>query len=233
VYKPNDSYPTYITAEHDSQAYIWLIKELRELYIVYRGTDSVTDTLVNLKLHLSELIPDQVKVHSGFLDQYRALEPKILQFVNLNRSAFDTIICCGHSLGGALATISAGVLAHKYQNTTIYCCTLGSPRVGDHEFAKWFDAALGEKSLRLVNENDIIPLVPAFFKYCHVGGGVCIPKEEDNAVFKITGDIAWQWRIFKAALAFGPLMLIDAHNSETYVRNVKRLNKFSEMKYIE
>jgi pimeloyl-ACP methyl ester carboxylesterase len=67
-----------------------------------------------------------------------------------------TVWFCGHSLGGALATLAA----HRYHPKTRGVCTIGCPRVGDRAFVADFDTHLAGKSLRYVNHHDIITEVP-------------------------------------------------------------------------
>ena len=76
----------------------------------------------------------------------------------------------GHSLGGATALLAASAW-HIHHGTThpvtgIY--TYGQPRVGNQKFKENFEAALGQRMYRFVNNNDIVTQVPTFF-YKHVG----------------------------------------------------------------
>ena len=66
----------------------------------------------------------------------------------------------GHSLGGALASLTALMVS---QLGCIHCITFGSPRVGDIEFAKLFNACVADIdskkhfSCRFTTEDDPIP----------------------------------------------------------------------------
>jgi predicted lipase len=44
------------------------------------------------------------------------------------------VLCCGHSLGGALATLAATWASFEYPEADVRCVTLGSPRVGNPAF---------------------------------------------------------------------------------------------------
>jgi len=71
---------------------------------------------------------------------------------------------CGHSLGAALATLAADRYAH-----TQGICTFGSPRVGDDIFASAWTAAFQGRSMRFVNNHDIVTHVPPpILGYRHV-----------------------------------------------------------------
>src|SRR5262249_31531377 len=75
----------------------------------------------------------------------------------------------GHSLGGALATL-AGYLFER----TAGVYTFGSPLVGNQTFAGAFNTRFGIRSVRYVNDHDVVPRVPPeefgfpFGRYTHV-----------------------------------------------------------------
>ena len=73
-----------------------------------------------------------------------------------------SIEIAGHSLGAALATYYAAenTLVHKISNPAL--CTFASPKVGDQTFVGVFNG-LGLTSWRVVNKQDIVPLLPPLF----------------------------------------------------------------------
>jgi hypothetical protein len=78
------------------------------------------------------------------------------------------VCVCGHSLGGALATVVASDLAGSQivGSPTVY--TFASPAVGEKTFATWYDA-LVPNSYRIYNLPDIVPtLPPAILGYTQV-----------------------------------------------------------------
>ncbi|VDL67492.1 unnamed protein product [Nippostrongylus brasiliensis] len=81
------------------------------------------------------------KVNSFFLEAHRALWPQIEQVLKNDAFKDYGVVFTGHSLGGAIAAMSAvkavklGLLSTE--QVTIY--TYGEPRVGDYTFAKNFD----------------------------------------------------------------------------------------------
>mmetsp|Transcript_17820 Transcript_17820/g.35964 ORF Transcript_17820/g.35964 Transcript_17820/m.35964 type:complete len:773 (+) Transcript_17820:84-2402(+) len=80
------------------------------------------------------------------------------------------IMVTGHSLGAALATIAALDLHTRYTRAyVIRLVNLASPRVGDHSFAKVFNARI-PNAVRVNTERDLIPGLPKFFcMFKHVG----------------------------------------------------------------
>jgi len=78
-----------------------------------------------------------------------------------------SVTICGHSLGGALATLLALDVAANttFTNPAVY--TYGSPRTGDSLFAATFDQVV-KNSWRVANRLDIVPALPPPLDYEHV-----------------------------------------------------------------
>jgi predicted lipase len=79
----------------------------------------------------------------------------------------SSVTICGHSLGGALATLLAlDVAANSaFKNPAVY--TFGSPRTGDSLFASTYDQVV-KNSYRVANRLDIVPTLPPPVDYDHV-----------------------------------------------------------------
>ncbi|KAH9297079.1 hypothetical protein KI387_028761, partial [Taxus chinensis] len=132
---------------------------------------------------------ERVRIERGFLSCYTATihhhEDSVGKFANM--SARDLVIgeirqlltvyeneignlsitFTGHSLGAALATLSAycikKMLNSKYcSRIPVTVFSFASPRVGNLAFAKQVEE-IGVKVLRLVNEADVVPKVPGVF----------------------------------------------------------------------
>ena len=78
-----------------------------------------------------------------------------------------SVTVCGHSLGGALATLLALDLAANtvFSHPVVY--TYGSPRTGDSLFASTFNQVV-KSSYRIDNRLDIVPKLPPPPSYQHV-----------------------------------------------------------------
>jgi len=129
--------------------------------VAFRGTqpDQWRDILADVNL---VLVPwERGLVHLGFKKAFDVIRPAldpILQGLTSNR----TLWWCGHSLGAALATLAAD----HYSARGV--CTFGSPRVGDLVFANAFNAKFSDRSLRYVNDHDVVTHVPLPIGYGHV-----------------------------------------------------------------
>jgi hypothetical protein len=107
-------------------------------------------------------------VHKGFYNAYLAISRQV------NRAARSLLANCkgchvyitGHSMGGAIATLAAADLYALTPDLTVY--TFGSPRVGDENFAIYYDKIVPD-TYRIVNHHDIVPHVPQrFLGFRHV-----------------------------------------------------------------
>ncbi|WKY09977.1 hypothetical protein Q1695_002376 [Nippostrongylus brasiliensis] len=67
----------------------------------------------------------------------------------------------GHSLGAAIAAISASYLVkwNMWTPETVRLVTFGQPRTGDYDFATWHDATF-PYSYRIIHHRDPVPHIP-------------------------------------------------------------------------
>jgi hypothetical protein len=79
----------------------------------------------------------------------------------------SSVTICGHSLGGALATLLALDVAANtvFSDSAVY--SYGSPRTGDSLFASTYDQVV-KNSYRIANRLDIVPTLPPPIDYQHV-----------------------------------------------------------------
>jgi len=83
--------------------------------------------------------------------------------------ATNSLTICGHSLGGALATLLALDVAANtnFKNPTIY--TYASPRTGDPAFVSTYNQVV-PNTFRVANRVDLVPKLPLPPLYEHVLG---------------------------------------------------------------
>ncbi len=83
--------------------------------------------------------------------------------------ATNSLTICGHSLGGALATLIALDVAANtnFKNPTVY--TYASPRTGDTLFANTYNQAV-PNTFRIANRVDLVPKLPLPPLYKHTAG---------------------------------------------------------------
>jgi hypothetical protein len=113
------------------------------------------------------------RAHKGFLQALAKVWSELgahLRRLSETGDATRAIWFAGHSLGGALATLSAERAARELDARVGGLYTFGSPRVGDKTFkARLAERGLEEKAFRVVHDADIIARVPPAVLYRHVG----------------------------------------------------------------
>ncbi len=92
----------------------------------------------------------------GLLAVWPQLLQKLSEYDNDKRSLWIT----GHSLGGAIATVMAAVVANLSDHPIQGVYTYGQPRVGDPDFCKRYNQKLGNCTFRHVNNYDLVPHIP-------------------------------------------------------------------------
>jgi len=161
-----------------------VVEDDTRLYVVYRGTESLTDWTTNLDAQMVAFpAPGVGRVHQGFLERYQSLEPALGPLL---KGRGRPVAVTGHSLGGALATLAAydlGLALGEGSLGPIY--TFASPRVGDRDFQRAYDQALGARTLRIENSSDLVPEVPPpapVLHYSHVGTPVQFNVQNNDLV---------------------------------------------------
>ena len=165
----NERIPEFIYVNEkktDTQLHIKQINE--KLIIVFRGTTSVKDWRYDLEILRSSVdFLENTFVHSGFLRQYKSVRSVIHSQIN---KKVKKVICCGHSLGSALATICALDIKLRYPDINVGYLGCGGPRVGGPRFVKLFNSKI-DASYRFVANKDPITFTPLPLRFRHVKGG--------------------------------------------------------------
>ncbi|GAB2515054.1 lipase family protein [Microbulbifer agarilyticus] len=130
-----------------------------------KGTAGVMDGLTDLNAGLKNAKTGGM-VHQGFLDVFNSYMNQIPTFSPNVR----TIHCVGHSLGGALATLTADWLKAK-SGRDVKLYTFGSPRVGLEYFASNSKRRIGPENIyRVYHQTDPVPMVPTW-PFHHIPDG--------------------------------------------------------------
>jgi triacylglycerol lipase len=141
--------------------------------VSFRGTEpgEPGDTLDDVTFALTSWDHPGTHVHAGFKTALTRVWPHLEERLR-TLAASRTVWFAGHSLGAALATLAAD----RYP-LTAGVCTLGSPRVGDVAFSAAHTSRFGRRSLRVVNDADIVTHVPPPLPYRHTGTGLYIDPD--------------------------------------------------------
>lgn len=184
---------------HDVELLISVCTPMKAVIITYRGTEpgSFTDLLVDVQVWMVSSpckgSTAASRVHRGFKSAYKAVQhvvnPVVLGL--LDEFGLERVIVTGHSLGGAIATLSAcdlaALVASRSTTTRVSAFTFGSPRVGNEAFQQEYDRAVPD-TWRFVNDLDVVPRCFYHLGFRHVGtlvhvsetGVWCDPHSDDD-----------------------------------------------------
>lgn len=135
--------------------------------VAYRGTRTAVEwvvdaTAVQVPVPLAWFSDGKLKwarVHLGFLIWFAFVRPQVDAAVQqFNPNAVSTQLT-GHSLGGAITTLTSLYLKLGSLLTPMQSYPLASPRVGDSTFASAYDFYV-PSTFRIVNLSDWVPVVP-------------------------------------------------------------------------
>lgn len=181
------------------------------LWIAFRGTDESADWMDNLdarKTHV-RFFGD---VHAGFYHAMESVWPHLL----MELQHIENVIFVGHSLGGAIAAMSAN---HAYQTMPIglkiQLITFGQPRCGDADWASAMNFFLGDDYVRVFNAGDPVPHVPSAARFHHAGREIYFDANGQVAAPTLMTRIA---NAGKAIVSHG-----ITHSMATYQENVSKL----------
>ncbi len=141
------------------------------IVLAFRGTESsrregrsdFKDILADIKADINIKLVDSGhggKVHKGFKDALDEIWDDLRPYLNQIHQDGRKLWITGHSLGAALATLSA-IRVGNVQG--LY--TFGSPLVGDMDFMNEYSV----NTYRFVNNNDVVTKIPPPPLYHHIG----------------------------------------------------------------
>jgi len=160
------------------------------IILSFRGTElnSILNWITDLKFAKTTPYPnvDGAAVHQGFYEAYQSISPQVLNATSYLIAAFPQypIVVTGHSLGAALSILAAMDLMINggVDGSMIQAYSFGDPRVGNSEFAEFFNQRVS-LSFRTVNQKDIVPHLPLrIMGFQHIATEVWFPSDTQNFI---------------------------------------------------
>lgn len=149
--------------KENAQAYVFSTQY--DCVVVFRGTEPADINDIKADVDAVMVVAETVgKVHRGFKREVDDLWNEVEAALKEN---VKPLWFTGHSLGGAMATISAGrCILSPIPSNPEGLFTYGSPRVGNRRYINFVKM----HHYRWVNNNDIVTrMPPRWFGYTHSG----------------------------------------------------------------
>lgn len=194
-----------------SQAYRF--RNEHDCVIACRGTEPSEWNDIRADANATSVLAETTgRVHRGFKNEVDDLWPMLETALMKNQ---QPLWFCGHSLGGAMATICAGrcFLSH-IDSVPRQLFTYGSPRVGDKRYINYVKLDY----FRFVNNNDIVTRVPpVFMGYRHCGNEVYIDSVGQLREIGLVGKRRDRWRGFLRGLRRWKVDHFSDHSIHGYI----------------
>lgn len=129
----------------------------RVLLISIRGTQELADFGRDADARQVPYTEGEGQAHRGFYAAFVATKHFVEKYLDTFYTGEQTLMVCGHSLGGAIALLTAEWLRRMPSAPQVILYTFGAPRAGDQTFAQGANPLTHH---RLVNQHDPIPAVP-------------------------------------------------------------------------
>lgn len=143
------------------------------IFVAFRGSTNIQNWIDNVQFALTCPFDNQTFcVETGFYKVFEYMYndvtmtlANIVQHYDINH-----ILVTGHSLGAAVASLTAYALYQDYPEYLVSLISFGSPRVGNEAFVEDFMKKKSVQiSMRITHAYDIVPHVPQeFLGYIHI-----------------------------------------------------------------
>lgn len=180
-----------------TRGFVGVDRARQQIVVSYRGSCNIANWIVDMTfVHVPydgrSTCGSFCRVHAGFFASYLSVQVQARSSVLALAQDNPTynVLVTGHSLGGALAVLTAADLQEQLNrlNTAtipvVSLYTLGAPRVGNTDFARWVDALLSRgASYRLTHARDpVIKLPPTDWGYQHTTSEVFYRTEANSSM---------------------------------------------------
>lgn len=197
-----------------SQAYRF--RNDHDCVIACRGTEPNEWNDIRADANAASVLAETAgKVHCGFKTEVDDLWP-MLETALLGNE--QPLWFCGHSLGGAMATICAGrcFLSH-IESVPQQLYSYGSPRVGDKRYINFVQL----DHFRFVNNNDIVTRVPpVLMGYRHSGREVYVNRNGKIGQLSHIGKRRDRWQGFLRSLRRWKIDHFADHSIHQYINAI-------------
>lgn len=231
IEKRYKNYNVYIN-EINEIKYIVLVDDIKkEQYVSIRGTSNSHNALQDIKFFKDKSCRLGIELHTGFHRTAEMIADDLLSRLDKTYTTWIT----GHSLGAAEALIVSWYLDYS-GHTISECITFGQPKLTDSRGIRKMRGKI--KLTRVVNETDVVPLVPPsgthMHRYAHLGemiklldnGKYCFLEEPDSLNFGVNS--FWLWSARESFSFYEMGKDLPDHFMTSYIKNIDQILKDGE-----
>ncbi|KAF1831946.1 alpha/beta-hydrolase [Decorospora gaudefroyi] len=168
----------------DITGFVALDHSNKLIVLSLRGSRSIRNWLTNVQFPVTPTsICPTCSASFGFWTSWLEAQTNVLTTLEQAHRDFPTytLIATGHSLGGALASLAAGVL--RARGTSIDLYTYGAPKIGLAGISRFISASGKGHTFRVTHRNDPVPkLPPALLGYRHLSPEYYVTSGNGEAV---------------------------------------------------
>lgn len=171
---------TYYAYDSDPETLGFIYRDNDTIFVTYKGVCTYNCIMRCLNIMPSKY-DNNSYVHSGLLETYNSIN-ELLDNTLGDITSNDTVIFCGHSFGGSIATLCAYNLIQQenINKDNVYCITFGSPSIGSCKFVRNFEHKV-PNNYRITLEGDLIPRIP-FYNHTHNHISLKYEPNENNII---------------------------------------------------
>jgi predicted lipase len=140
------------------------------IVLSFRGSRSVRNFITDIVFPtIPTTICPTCLASKGFWGSWLEAQKNVLSAIATAKAQYPDykVVATGHSLGGALASLAAGVL--RSQGTTVDLYTYGAPKIGLESISQYLTNTTMGATYRVTHKNDPVPkLPPALLGFRHI-----------------------------------------------------------------
>lgn len=183
--------------------------------IAYRGSTDWVDWVTDLSFRVIDGRNFDLKgrIHAGFAKSLDAIWLQVLSGIHAVGGEDQPLWVTGHSLGGAMATLTAVRLARLgYKLAPVYA--FAAPRNGNDEYAQDSKEWLRGKHFRIINGQDLVPRLPPTVDGADEFAFILPPKLREPVVKDLIGNLRY--------LHDGDILWFDDEQKPWYLPDLDR-----------
>ncbi|KAB2098806.1 hypothetical protein AG0111_0g12963 [Alternaria gaisen] len=151
----------------DTTGFVAIDRTDRLIVVGFRGTASLLGWIIDFRFNrVPTTICDGCNAHQGCWDSWLSVEDVIFNTVKNAVAANPrfSVVCTGHSLGGAIASLAAANLRNAGYNATLY--SFGAARFADAALSDYISNQPASNYQYYMTTPNFFPVNPADIRVC-------------------------------------------------------------------